>query len=193
MPSLRAPAAPACAPLPSGSPKARRHCAPRDDRESRPPACSRRRPAPRRAPPWARRCVPRFPVARRRARRNLAQRLPDALLEGGAAHIERQVEPQPRRFDETRPPARPVRSNSASPPISMARGKRILQVSHQRVGIVAQQDRANARSLCGHQDRPQRALADGEADLGIAARRRESRSASCPESPSTSHRSGRWN
>src|SRR5260221_14575094 len=31
-------------------------------------------------------------VARRRAGRDLAQRLPDALLKGGAAHVERQVE-----------------------------------------------------------------------------------------------------
>src|SRR2546422_861271 len=39
-------------------------------------------------------------VRHRGSGRDLAQRLPDALLKGGAAHIERQVEPERRRFDE---------------------------------------------------------------------------------------------
>ena len=39
-------------------------------------------------------------VARGRSGRNLAQRLPDALLERRAAHVERQVEAERRRLDE---------------------------------------------------------------------------------------------
>jgi len=39
-------------------------------------------------------------IADRRSRRNLAQCLPHALLEGRAADIERQVESQRRRFNE---------------------------------------------------------------------------------------------
>ena len=39
-------------------------------------------------------------VARRFADRNFGERLPNALLKRGAAHIERQVEPYARRFDE---------------------------------------------------------------------------------------------
>src|SRR5258707_7780949 len=42
-------------------------------------------------------------VGHRRPRRNLAQRLPDALLKGGAAHVERQVEAEGRRFAEAPP------------------------------------------------------------------------------------------
>src|SRR5258706_226695 len=43
-------------------------------------------------------------VGRSRAGRDLAQRLPDALLKGGSAHVERQIETQGRRLDQAHPP-----------------------------------------------------------------------------------------
>ena len=60
-------------------------------------------------------------------------------------------------------------SNSASPPISVALREAVLQVAHQRVGIVAEQDGADAALAPGDQDRAERAFADGEADLGVRA------------------------
>ena len=51
----------------------------------------------------------------------------------------------------------------------------VLQIAHQRVGIVAEQDGADALVARGDQDRAERALADGEADRRVARRRRGSR------------------
>ena len=52
-----------------------------------------------------------------------AQRLPDALLEGGAAHVERQVETLRRRLDEADHPGDEL-LEVRSAPISCAFGKR---------------------------------------------------------------------
>ena len=66
-------------------------------------------------------------------------------------------------------------SKSASPPISFALRKAVLQVAHQRIRIVAEQDGAHARVALRDQDRAERALADREADLGVGAAGAEGR------------------
>src|SRR3989449_9947333 len=107
-------------------------------------------------------------VRHRGAGRDLAQRLPDALLKGGAAHIERQVEPERRRFDEANYLGDPllevlVAADQGRP------GKAVLELAHQRLGLVAQQNGAHAFAGGGDQDRAERAFADGGADRRGAA------------------------
>lgn len=46
-------------------------------------------------------CVGNLGIAGGLAGGDLAERLPDALLEGGSANVEREVEPEGRGFDET--------------------------------------------------------------------------------------------
>ena len=195
-PSCRAPrarAARACARRPSGSPTARRRCARRDGRGSRPRADSPHRPARPRAPPSARRCarrsrrswrsipagcraarchtrcwnaVPRMSSGRsspRRRRLDEADHLGDQLLEGLVAAD------QPRL------------------------GEAVLQVAHQSVRIVAEQDRAHALVGCRDQDGAERAFADREADRGPVCRRPGTRSASCREARPRLRRIGRLN
>src|SRR5262245_3132570 len=101
-------------------------------------------------------------VARCRTGRDLAQCSPDALLESGAANVERQVEPQAGRLDErhdlrNQPFERGVAGDQARV------RKPILKIPRELVGIVAHEDGAHpAIALCD-EDRPERALADGEA------------------------------
>ena len=65
----------------------------------------------------------------------------------------------------TRPTtAATVRSKSASPPTSFARGKRSLQILDERVRIVAEHDGADALLGRGDEHAAERGLADGEAD-----------------------------
>ena len=100
----RARAARSCAPRPSGSRPARRRCAPPDGRGWPPPARSRRTaPATARTASGApmRRAI--LGVARRRAGR-MRERLPHALLESGAADVQREV--QPERGVSTKPTTR---------------------------------------------------------------------------------------
>ena len=106
MPEPPCRAARACAPRPSDSRRARRHSARPDGRGSPPRSCSRaglRHGAHRlgRADPPGD-----FGIAHRLADRDFPERLPDALLEGRAAHVERQVEADPSGLRRSRPPWR---------------------------------------------------------------------------------------
>ena len=122
--------------------------------------------------------------------RDLAQRLPDALLEGGAAHVERQVEAERRRLDEAHDLGDQLLEIGIAADQLRAR-EAVLEIAHKRVRIVAQQDGADALVALRHQDRAERALADGEADLGVRAAGAVAASASCRASRRTPRRSGR--
>ena len=112
----------ACAPRPSDSRRGRRRCGPRGGRGSRRRAV---RPAGLRdgAHRLRRRSRRRSRRSSRSRRRGSRAGLPDSPLEGGAAHVERQIEAAagPPRI---RPLWRPGSSKSASPPTSSAFGKR---------------------------------------------------------------------
>ena len=113
-------------------------------------------------------------VARRRAGRDLAQRLPHPLLESGAAHVERQVQAQRRALRRSRRPWRPAARTARRRRSSRASGKRSCRSRSKRLGIVAEQDGADALGGGGDQDRAERAFADREADRRAPRRRRES-------------------
>ena len=104
-----------------------------------------------------------FGSSGRRAGRDLAQRLPDALLERRAADVEGQVEPERRRLDEADDAGHELLEAGVAADQPGLR-KAVLEVAHQGVRVVAEQDRAHAPDAGGDQDRAQRALADGEAD-----------------------------
>ena len=139
-----------------------------------------RTPARPRAPTSARRSA-------RRSRRssrvlpggNLAQRLPDALLERGAAHVQRQIQAEPRRLDQA-DHLRHELFEAAVAADQLGARESILQIARQRVRIVAEQDRADAPLAGCDQDRTERAFADREPDLACRRRRRDSATASCP-------------
>ena len=107
-------------------------------------------------------------VGRRGSRGNLAQRLPHALLERRATHVQRQVEAQRRRLDE----AHHLRDEPLEVALAADQpGLRepVLEVARQGVRVVAEQDRADAALGGGHQDRAEGALADGEPDRRAVA------------------------
>src|SRR5690606_21220221 len=102
-------------------------------------------------------------VGRLAAGRDLAQRAPHPFLEGGAAHVQRQVEADARRFDEADhggDHALVVRVAAHQ----FGLGEAVLQVARERIRIVAEQDRAHALVAAGDQDRAERALSDRESD-----------------------------
>src|SRR5258708_18253902 len=107
-------------------------------------------------------------VGHRRAGRNLAQRLPDALLKGGAAYIERQIEPERWRFDEADHFSHPLLEALVAAD-QRRLGKAVLELAHQRLGFVAEQNGADALVGGGDENRAERAFADGEADRRAAA------------------------
>ena len=117
-------------------------------------------------------------VGRGRAGGNCAQRLPDPLLESGAADVERQVEPLARRLDEADDLGDRALERGVAADQLGAR-EAVLQVAHQRVGIVAEHDGANALVGGGDQDRAERGLADREADRRALAAAPRPRSGSC--------------
>ena len=93
-------------------------------------------------------------IAHRGARRYLAQRLPHPLLESRAAHVERQVEPQRRRFDEADNPGHeffelPVAADQ------LCFREAVLEVVQQDVGVVSERDGAEAIAGGCDQDRAQ--------------------------------------
>ena len=107
-------------------------------------------------------------VGRSRAGRDLAQRLPHPLLEGRTADIQRQVESHRRRLDESDDAGHePLEPGVAAD----QRGPRepVLELPGQRVGVIAQENGAHPALAPRHQDRAERAFADGEADLGVGA------------------------
>src|SRR5207245_5327117 len=90
-------------------------------------------------------------IRRRGAGGDLAQRLPHALLERGAAHVQRQVEAERGRLDEAdhlRDQPLEVAVTADQPRL----GKSVLELTRQRVRIVAEQDRADAALGGGHED-----------------------------------------
>lgn len=104
-------------------------------------------------------------VARGRARRDFAQRTPDAFLERRSLHIQRQVQADRWRFDQPHHLGDPVFEFTVAPD-DLGLGELVLQVAHQPLGVIAQQDRADAALALGHQYGAQRALAHREADDG---------------------------
>src|SRR2546426_837315 len=107
-------------------------------------------------------------VGHRRAGRNLAQCLPDALLKGGAAYIERQIEPERWRFDEADHFSHPLLEVLVAAD-QRRLGKAILELAHQRLGFVAEENGADAFVGGGDENRAERTFADGEADRRAAA------------------------
>jgi hypothetical protein len=94
--------------------------------------------------------------------------VPDPLLEGGAADVERQVEADAGRFDESHDPGHQLLEGGVSADQGGA-GKPVLEVAHQGVRIVAHEDGADAAPAAGDEDGAQRALADREPDLRVRA------------------------
>ena len=109
-------------------------------------------------------------VRLRLAGRDLAQRQPDALLEGRAAHVERQGEAVGRRLDQPDHLGHQllVRRVAADQPRPR---KPVLEVAHQRLGIVAEQDRGDTLGARRDEDGTERALADGEGQHLLGAAR----------------------
>ena len=101
-------------------------------------------------------------VARRRADRDGAQCLPDPLLEGRAPHIEGQIEPERRGLDEAYHPGYHVFKVCVTAE-QLCHGEAVLKIAHQRLGIIAEQDGADAPGSGSDKDRTQRAFADGKA------------------------------
>ena len=99
---------------------------------------------------------------------NLSQRLPDTLLERGAAHIQRQVQTDPRRFDK----AHHLRDQTLETGIAANQFgvcETILQIARQGIRIVAQRNGADAAIALRDQDGAERALAHGKADARVRA------------------------
>ena len=183
----------ACARRPSDSPTARRRCARRDGRGSPPPAdCARTARATARTDFGRADALRDLGVARGRARRDRAQRLPHALLERGAAHVERQIEAQRRRFDEADDLRDELLERRRRRRSGRARGKRSCRSRASASGSSPMRIAQTPRSLAATRIEPERAFADGEADRRCPRRRRDSSSASCPAPGSTPRRSARW-
>jgi hypothetical protein len=104
-----------------------------------------------------------FGIAGRPANGNVAQRMPDPLLERRAAHIERQIDSLSRRFDEVDDLGRqPLeRLIGADPPRLR---KAILEVAKQRGGIVTEKYRADAPVGRRDKDRAEPTFPNGGAD-----------------------------
>jgi 4-hydroxy-tetrahydrodipicolinate reductase len=90
-------------------------------------------------------------IARRRAGRNLAQRLPDTLLEDSAAHVEGEIETDPGRLNDT--------DNACDQSLIVAIAanetrlrEAILKIADELVWVVAQQDRGNTLLARGDED-----------------------------------------
>src|SRR5262249_46550075 len=127
-------------------------------------------------------------VARRRARRDLAQRLPHSLLERGAAHVEREIEAECRPLHETdhlrhhalellvpahdpsvgktvlndTPHARPPPLHPLPPPHERRGGKPVLMAAARPPRTPPEPDRADTPLGRCDEDGAQRAFPDGE-------------------------------
>ena len=91
-------------------------------------------------------------VARGLAGRNGAQRFPDPLLERSAAHVERQVEAEHGRFDDTRHPCH-HRFERRIPAHELRVREAVFEVVHQGVRVVTEQDRAHPLAGGGDEHR----------------------------------------
>ena len=100
-------------------------------------------------------------IAHRLACRDLLQRTPDALLERGAAHVERQIESQAGGLHQTHH----LGNQLLEPGVAADQpGMRelVLEIPRELAGIVAHENGAHATIALRDQDRPESALADGE-------------------------------
>ena len=94
-------------------------------------------------------------------RRNIAQRLPDALLERGPPDIERKIETEPWSLDQ------PDHCRDIPFEVPVAAGqsclrKSILEFLKEGIRVVAQKDRAHACLGRSHENGAEPALANGE-------------------------------
>ena len=110
-----------------------------------------------------------FGVGNRLADGDLLERLPYALLEGRAANVEREIEADPRRFNEA--------DNLRDKGLIVAIGanetrfrKTILEIADELVRIVPEQDRRNALLARGDEDGAKRRLSDSEPDFLVRCR-----------------------
>ena len=97
------------------------------------------------------------------AGRDVAKCLPDALLEGRSAHVQGQPQAATRLLDEPDDGRDETIERLVSSHELRAR-KPILQVVDERVGFIAEQNRAHTLVGCRDQYRSQRTLPDREAD-----------------------------
>ena len=104
-----------------------------------------------------------FGIGGRLARRDLLQSVPDALLKGRAAHVERQLKPARGlldKADDLRDPALEFGIGSNQPGI----WERALKAVNQCLRIVAELNGADPFLRRGDKDAPKRTLTDREAD-----------------------------
>src|SRR5690606_5341389 len=104
-------------------------------------------------------------VARGLARGDFAQRFPHAPLERGAADVERKIEPDAWCVDEAddlcdEPFERRITTDERCV------REPVLQITRERIGVVAEQDCAHPACALRDQNRTERALAHCEADFG---------------------------
>ncbi len=155
-------AAPACARRPSDTLRGSRPAAPPGGTGSPPRSGWRRRPGP---PPG------RLSARRSPGRSRIGRGPPGGIARRACqTRCWKAVPPMSRGRAAPRPGASTRPTTCAPPPRSRGRpgqrrlGEAVLEVAHQGVGIVAEQDRADAGPRRRHQDVAERAGADREAD-----------------------------
>src|SRR5262249_28747404 len=105
-----------------------------------------------------------FRIRSRLADWDLLKRMPYALLEGGAANIERKIKADPRRLNEADNPSHQGLIGTIGTN-EMGLRKAVLKVAHKVVRVVSQQDRGDAPFARCDQDGAEGCLSDGELDL----------------------------
>ena len=113
-----------------------------------------------------------FGVAHALALRNAAQRLPHALLESRAADVQRQIEADTGRLDETDDHRHPLLELGITAD-ELRVGKPVLQLAGQCLRVVAQRDGADTAIALCDQDGTQGALPDGESNVDVGTARTE--------------------
>ena len=161
----------------------------RDGRESPPRAGWRRRPERPRAPPSAGRPPARSPRRSPSGRREL-RAAPARPAAGKRSRGCRAAGPPlAGRLDEADDPRDRALELAVAAHELRAR-EAVLEVAHQLIGIVPQHDGANALIRGGHQHRPERGLADREADHRARAAAPDRGRGHARAGPPRSHRSG---
>jgi len=106
-----------------------------------------------------------FGVAGGLAQGDFGERAPDTLLEGGAADVEGEIEGELRVFHEADDAGDDLLEIAVGAD-QVRPGKAVLEIAGELVGVVSQENGADALVGCGDEDGTERALADGEADGG---------------------------
>ena len=151
---FRARAVRVCARRPSDNPKARRRCAPPDDRESPPPAHWRRMPAQPPAPPSVRRYAWRARCSSRSRRRGFSRSACHTRCWNSVPRTS-SGRSTPSPGASTKPTTCATsRSNCASPPLSRARGKRSWRSRARASGSSPIEIAHTPRSLCATRMQP---------------------------------------